>query len=89
MAPGIAGGLHRSTRESEAAIKRHLAPTNDAPKPFVWTKTAAEMHQSAARLCRRTSGSGSSLSDGAEATQLRPIGIANELLDVELTQRSS
>jgi len=42
----------------------------------------AEMLQSADRLCRRTSGSsGSSLSDGAEAAHLRPIGIANELLD--------
>jgi hypothetical protein len=42
----------------EAAIKRYLALTNDAPKPFVWTKTADEILESVARFCRRTLGSG-------------------------------
>src|SRR5262245_17142690 len=51
-------GAHRSTRELEAAIKRYLALTNDAPKPFVWTKHADEILESVARFCRRTSGSG-------------------------------
>jgi len=51
-------GVHRSTRELEAAIKRYLALTNAAPKPFVWTKTADEILESVARFCRRTSGSG-------------------------------
>ena len=51
-------GVHRRTREFEAAIKRYLALTNDAPKPFVWTKTADEILESVARFCRRTSGSG-------------------------------
>src|SRR5215813_5275718 len=51
-------GAHRSTRELEAAITRYLALTNDAPKPFVWTKTADEILESVARFCRRTSGSG-------------------------------
>jgi transposase len=31
----IRRGVHRSTRELEAAITRYLALTNDAPKPFV------------------------------------------------------
>src|SRR4029434_4009525 len=38
----IRRGVHRSTRELEAAITRYVALTNDAPKPFVWTKTADE-----------------------------------------------
>ena len=54
----IRRGAHRSTRELEAAIKRYLALTNDAPKPFVWTKTADEILESVASFCRRTSGSG-------------------------------
>jgi hypothetical protein len=54
----IRRGVHRSTRELEAAIKRYLALTNDAPKPFVWTKTADELLESVASFCRRTSGSG-------------------------------
>ena len=54
----IRRGVHQSTRELEAAIKRYLALTNDAPKPFVWTKTADEILESVARFCRRTSGSG-------------------------------
>lgn len=54
----IRRGVHRSTRELEAAIKRYLALTNDAPQPFVWTKTADEILESVARFCRRTSGSG-------------------------------
>ena len=54
----IRRGVHRSTRELETAIKRYLAITNAAPKPFVWTKTADEILASVARFCRRTSGSG-------------------------------
>ena len=33
-------GVHRSTREVEAAIQRYIELTNTRPKPFVWTKTA-------------------------------------------------
>jgi hypothetical protein len=33
-------GVHRSTHELEAAIERYLTVYNEAPKPFVWTKTA-------------------------------------------------
>ena len=58
---GVDGGgaeKEAAARELEAAIKRYLALTNDAPKPFVWTKTADEILESVARFCRRTSGSG-------------------------------
>jgi hypothetical protein len=51
-------GVHRSTHELESAIKRYLAVTNEAPTPFVWTKTADEILESVARFCRRISGSG-------------------------------
>lgn len=51
-------GVHRSTRELEAAIKRYLAMHNEDPKPFVWTKTADDILESVARFCRRTSDSG-------------------------------
>jgi len=51
-------GVHRSIRELELAIKRYLAITNEVPTPFVWTKTADPILASAARFCRRTSGSG-------------------------------
>ncbi len=51
-------GVHRSTRELEAAILRYIQATNDRPKPFVWTKTADEILQSVARFCHRISNSG-------------------------------
>jgi transposase len=45
---------HHSVRELEAAIKSYLAITNQAPNPFVWTKTADEILASVARFCART-----------------------------------
>jgi transposase len=51
-------GVHRSTRELEAAIRRYIALTNARPKPFVWTKTADEILASVARFCHRISNSG-------------------------------
>jgi hypothetical protein len=36
-------GVHRSTRELEAAIDRYLTAYKEAPKPFVWTKVADEI----------------------------------------------
>jgi hypothetical protein len=55
------GGIreHRlaSTGALEAALRDHIAAANAAPQPFVWTKTADEVLDSMARLCRRTSGS--------------------------------
>jgi len=51
-------GVHRSTRELEAAIRRYIELTNARPKPFVWTKTADEILASVARFCHRISNSG-------------------------------
>jgi hypothetical protein len=51
-------GVHRSTRELEAAIRRYIETTNAQPKPFVWSKTADEILASVARFCRRISDSG-------------------------------
>jgi transposase len=50
-------GAFRSTRELEEAIRRYIAATNAAPKPFVWTKTADEILASVAHFCQRTSNS--------------------------------
>ena len=49
----IKRGTHRSTRALEAAIRDYLALTNDAPTPFVWTKTADDILASVARFCQR------------------------------------
>jgi transposase len=51
-------GSHRSTRQLEAAIRSYLELTPEAPKPFVWTKTADEILDSVKRFCLRTSDSG-------------------------------
>jgi len=54
----IKRGTHRSTRALETAIRDYLTITNDAPKPFVWTKTADEILASVARFCQRISNPG-------------------------------
>jgi transposase len=51
-------GVHRSTRELEAAVMRYIALHNAAPKPFIWTKTADQILETLARFCRRISNSG-------------------------------
>jgi len=51
-------GVHRSTHELEAAIRRYIDITNTRPKPLVWTKTADEILASVARFCHRISNSG-------------------------------
>jgi transposase len=51
----IKRGTHRSTRELEAAIREYLRMTNEAPKPFVWHKTADQILGSVARYCQRIS----------------------------------
>jgi transposase len=48
-------GTHASTRALVAAIPRYLELTNQAPKPFIWTKTADEILASVARVCHRIS----------------------------------
>lgn len=45
---------HRSVRELEAAIRRYLDASNDAPKPFVWTKTADQILAKIARFAQAT-----------------------------------
>jgi transposase len=45
---------HRSVRELEAAIRRYLDVTNEAPKPFVWTKTADQILAKIARFAQAT-----------------------------------
>ncbi len=51
-------GVHRSTRELETAIYRYIDHQNQAPKPFIWTKTADQILASIARFCQRISDSG-------------------------------
>ena len=51
-------GVHRSTRELEAAIYCYVESTNDNPKPFIWTKTADQILTTIARFCQRISDSG-------------------------------
>jgi transposase len=54
----IKRGSHRSTRALIAAVMEYLALSNEAPRPFVWTKTADEILASIERFCVRTSNSG-------------------------------
>jgi transposase len=51
-------GVHRSTDDLEDAIRAFLDRSNNAPKPFIWTKTADEILASLKRFCERTSGTG-------------------------------
>jgi len=51
-------GVHRSTRELEAAIRAYLEHHNRHPKAFIWTKTADQILDSVARFCKRISNSG-------------------------------
>jgi transposase len=51
-------GVFRSTRELELAITTYLERTNQAPKPFIWTKSADEILTTIARFCKRISDSG-------------------------------
>jgi transposase len=50
-------GAFRSPGELEEAIRRYIATTNAAPKPFVWTRSADDILASVARFCQRTSNS--------------------------------
>ena len=54
----IKRGAHRSTRALETAIREYLTMSNEAPKPFVWHKTADQILASVARYCQRISDSG-------------------------------
>jgi len=50
----IRRGIFRSVKELEAAIHEYLDVHNEAPKPFIWTKTADEILASIARHAQRT-----------------------------------
>jgi transposase len=52
----IKRGAHRSVPELENAIHEFLEAHHEAPKPFVWTKTADEIRASIARFAQRTMG---------------------------------
>lgn len=45
---------HRSRHELRSAIESYIARTNDAPKPFVWVKSADQILRSIARFAQRT-----------------------------------
>lgn len=47
-------GVHTSVRMLEAAIREHIAASNDGGKPFVWTKSADDILASIARFAQRT-----------------------------------
>jgi transposase len=51
-------GVFRSTRALEQAIDAYITSTNEAPKPFVWTKSADDILATVQRFCQRTSNSG-------------------------------
>jgi len=50
----IRRGVFRSVKELESAIRQYIEIHNEAPKPFVWTRTADQILDSLARYARRT-----------------------------------
>jgi hypothetical protein len=54
----IRRGAHKSVQALEADIRTWISHWNDDPKPFIWTKTAAEILDSLAHFCQRISGAG-------------------------------
>jgi transposase len=50
----IRRGIFRSVKELETAIREYIDVHNEAPKPFVWTRTADEILASIARFAQRT-----------------------------------
>ena len=50
----IRRGIFRSVKELEQAITEYIDVHNEAPKPFVWTRTADEILASIARFAKRT-----------------------------------
>lgn len=49
----IKRGVHRSTAALEKDIRAFLRTTNEEPKPFIWTKSAAQILDSVRRFCDR------------------------------------
>src|SRR5215208_3314525 len=50
----IRRGVHRSTRELEAAITSYIEAHNNSPKPFKWTKSADDILAAIKRFCLTT-----------------------------------
>lgn len=50
----IRRGVHRSTRQLEAAIRGYIKTVNDHPKPFRWAKSADDILASIKRFCLAT-----------------------------------
>src|SRR3954465_9799684 len=46
-------GAHRSVRDLNADIRAWIETWNDDPKPYIWTKTAAQILESIATYCTR------------------------------------
>jgi transposase len=51
-------GSHTSVRQLNDDIRDWIETWNDAPRPFVWTKTADQILESIARYCTRINDSG-------------------------------
>ena len=47
-------GVHRSTQELEQAIRDYIDTVNANPRPFRWTKSAADILATIKRFCLRT-----------------------------------
>ncbi|QYN19134.1 IS630 family transposase [Amycolatopsis sp. DSM 110486] len=54
----IRRGVHKNVQNLEADIRSWIKEWNDNPRPFIWTKTAAEILESLANFCRRISDAG-------------------------------
>lgn len=57
-AKAIRRGVHRSVADLESAALAYIDASNADPRPFTWTKTADQIFQSLATMCRATSDSG-------------------------------
>jgi transposase len=51
-------GTHRSVAELTGSIQDWIDTWNDAPRPFVWTKTADQILENLTRYLQRISNSG-------------------------------
>jgi hypothetical protein len=51
-------GTHRSVKDLARSITEWVTLWNEAPRPYVWHKTAHEIFDSLARYCQRISESG-------------------------------
>jgi transposase/transposase-like protein len=49
----IRRGVHKNVQNLEADIRSWIKEWNDNPRPFIWTKSAAEILESLANFCRR------------------------------------